>query len=151
MNTLSDRINDAMAEKACTAAELAKAAGVKEPSVSDWRSKETKSLKAETALKAAAFLGVSPFWLVLGVGPKRPSEIERFAAEHGAYIANQDRALYKAPLAGAILPKSKRQRLSEKISAALEGINEDGLLVALGRIQTLADEYPRAAKQTPSS
>lgn len=151
MNTLSDRINDAMAEKACTAAELAKAAGVKEPSVSDWRNKETKSLKAETALKAAAFLGVSPFWLVLGIGPKRPSEIERFAAKHGAYIANQGQAMYKAPVAGAILPKGRRQRLAEKIGATLDGINEDGLLVALGRLQTLAEEYPRAAKQTPSS
>lgn len=77
MNTLSDRINTAIAEKACTAAELAKAAGVKESSVSDWRSKETKSMKAEPALKAASFLGVSPFWLVLGIGPKKAGETGR--------------------------------------------------------------------------
>lgn len=151
MNTLSDRINHAIAEKACTAAELAKAAGVKEPSVSDWRNKETKSLKAETALKAASFLGVSPFWLILGIGPKRPSEIERYAAELAANNANQDLASYKVHPEDSILPKSKRQRLSEKIVAALDGINEDGLLVAIGRIQTLADDYPRVAKQTPSS
>lgn len=81
MNTLSDRINDAIAEKACTAAELAKAAGVKESSVSDWRSKETKSMKAEPALKAASFLGVSPFWLVLGLGPKRPADTDRYASD----------------------------------------------------------------------
>lgn len=80
MNTLSERINEAIADKGCTASELAKAAGVKEPSVSDWRNKETKSMKAEPALRAAAFLEVSPFWLVLGVGPKRIGEADRYVS-----------------------------------------------------------------------
>lgn len=81
MSALSERINSAIAEKACTAAELAKAAGVKEASVSNWRSQETMSLKAEPALKAAAYLGVSPYWLVFGVGPRRPSDIDRHMTE----------------------------------------------------------------------
>lgn len=81
MNSLADRIKSAIAEKACTAAELARAAGVKEASVSNWRSQETMSLKAEPALKAAAYLGVSPYWLVFGVGPRRPSETDRHATD----------------------------------------------------------------------
>jgi len=81
MSALSERINSAIAEKACSAADLAKAAGVKEASVSNWRSQETMSLKAEPALKAAAYLGVSPYWLVFGVGPRRPSDIDRHMTE----------------------------------------------------------------------
>lgn len=101
------------------------------------------SQRTSYATQIAQALNVSLIWLIDGTGS--------MLLEEAANQANQDRALYATPVAGAILPKSKRQRLSEKISAALEGINEDGLLVALGRIQTLADEYPRATKQTPQS
>lgn len=81
MNTLSQRIREAMEEKPCIAADVARAAGVKEASVSDWVNDVTKTLKAEPALRAAQFLGVSPFWLVLGKGPKKPSDIDRHISE----------------------------------------------------------------------
>lgn len=66
-----------MTDKQCSAAEVARAAGVKEASIAGWKNGDTKSLKADPALKAAHFLGVSPYWLVLGKGPKNASEIER--------------------------------------------------------------------------
>lgn len=81
MSTLSDRIKLAMDEKQCKAADVARAAGVKEASVSDWVNNVTKSLKAEPAIKAAQYLGVSPFWLVLGKGPKNPSDVDRHISE----------------------------------------------------------------------
>lgn len=91
MNTLSQRIRQAMDEKPCIAADVARAAGVKEASVSDWVNDVTKTLKAEPALKAAQFLGVSPFWLVLGKGPKNPSDIDRHISE---LAAQQDMTPY---------------------------------------------------------
>lgn len=68
-----------------------------------------------------------------------------------SYAVNQPQTSYANKVAGAIKPKNKRDKLSERINQALEHINEDGLLVAIGRIETLAEEYPRVAKQTPSS
>ncbi len=70
MGTLAKRVLQAMQDKGCTASELARAAGVKPPSVSDWLSGKTKTLKSNTALRAAAFLGVEPLWLSEGKGPK---------------------------------------------------------------------------------
>lgn len=64
---------------------------------------------------------------------------------------NQDRATYDSQVAVTILPKGKREQLSEKISQAMDTLNEDGLHVAFGFIKALVDEYPRQAKQTPSS
>lgn len=65
--------------------------------------------------------------------------------------ANQDRAIYNSQVAATVLPKGKREQLFEKINLALENVNEDGLLRALERIEMLTLEYPRQAKQTPSS
>lgn len=93
MNTLSQRIREAMDEKPCIAADVARAAGVKEASVSDWVNDVTKTLKAEPALRAAQFLGVSPFWLVLGRGPKKPSDIERHISE---LVAQQENVSHES-------------------------------------------------------
>lgn len=50
-------------------ADLARATGAKPPSVNAWFTGETKSMKAETAAKAAAVYGVNPHWLATGDGP----------------------------------------------------------------------------------
>lgn len=71
---LADRIRKAMADKeGCTLSSLATAAGVKPPSVSDWLNGKTKTLKAATAHRAAAYLGVTFLWLTEGRGPMRNS------------------------------------------------------------------------------
>lgn len=94
------------------------------------------SKRSEWDEQIAAALDVSVLWLVYGKD------------EHTAQGAKQDFDTY---IAATVFPKSKREHLSDKISLALENINEDGLLVAIGRIETLVEEYPRKAKQTPSS
>lgn len=73
MSTLAERIHETLQESGSIAADLARACGVKPPSVSAWLSGETKSLKASTAIRAAEFLGVSQLWLTEGKGPKYPS------------------------------------------------------------------------------
>lgn len=69
METLAERLRYALNETGRKQAELVAACGVKAASVSDWLSGKTKSLKAVTAQRAAAFLGVSLLWLTEGRGP----------------------------------------------------------------------------------
>lgn len=71
MSTLADRIQEALDDTGAIAADLARACGVKPPSVSAWLSGDTKSLKSSTAIRAAEFLKVNQLWLTEGRGPKR--------------------------------------------------------------------------------
>lgn len=71
--TLAERISDLIEEKGCTVSELANAAGVKPPSVSDWLNGKTKTLKSATALRVARFFGVNILWLTEGTGPRKSS------------------------------------------------------------------------------
>lgn len=75
MTLLKDRMHEALTESGKTQTDLAKACGVSSPSVNDWLSGKTKSLKAATAHRAAAFLGVSALWLSEGRGPKRSGDV----------------------------------------------------------------------------
>lgn len=74
MTTLSERMKEALDEAGVSPADLARACQVKPPSVSNWLSGETKSLKASTAIRASDFLGVNQLWLTEGRGPKRPAD-----------------------------------------------------------------------------
>lgn len=58
-----------------TNAELARAAGVKPPSVTDWFSGKTKSLKGTPAAKVASLYGADVVWLSTGEG-RPPTKIE---------------------------------------------------------------------------
>lgn len=71
MTTLAQRIEEALHELDAKPADLARACGIKPPSVSAWMSGDTKSLKAATAIRAAQFLKVNQLWLTEGRGPKR--------------------------------------------------------------------------------
>jgi transcriptional regulator with XRE-family HTH domain len=51
-----------------TQAELARACGIKPPSVSSWFSGDTLSLEGENLVRAAGYLGVNPHWLATGEG-----------------------------------------------------------------------------------
>ena len=104
------------------------------------------SRKSQTtiyAIQIAEALEVSLAWLLDGTGSMFP--------EQSPNSVNQTQVAYENKVAAAIMPKTKREKLSERIGQAIERINEDGLLVAIGRIETLVEEYPREAKQTPSS
>lgn len=72
MSSLADRLSKAFDPAIHSKADLARSAGVKAPSVSDWFTGDTKSLKAAPLVKAAMYLGVSPLWLATGEGPMKP-------------------------------------------------------------------------------
>lgn len=74
MSTFQERIAELLAgPPKISQAALARACGIKPPSVHDWVSGKTKSIEGENLLRAAAFLKVSPLWLATGKGPMRPS------------------------------------------------------------------------------
>lgn len=73
IQSLAERLKKAFRPEVHTQAELARAAKVKQPSVSDWFSGETKTLKAEPLVRAAIYLNVNPLWLATGEGPMQPT------------------------------------------------------------------------------
>lgn len=69
MKMLKDRIAAAMRRHpGLSQAEIAKASGVSSPSVSDWLSGKTRTLKNEPARRAAALFGCDQNWLATGIG-----------------------------------------------------------------------------------
>lgn len=72
MSTLSDRLTEALAASGLKQADLARACGIKAPSVNAWISGRTKNLKGENLVRIAAVLGVNIAWLASGTGPMRP-------------------------------------------------------------------------------
>lgn len=70
MSTLAERLRERITELGVTQADLARATGAKEPSVTKWLNGQTKNLKGKNLVKAAEFLRVSEAWLADGVGPK---------------------------------------------------------------------------------
>lgn len=74
MSTLQDRLRQIMAgPPKVSQAALARACGIKPPSVNDWLSGKTKTIEGQNLLLAAEFLGVAPKWLATGRGPIRKS------------------------------------------------------------------------------
>lgn len=72
MRTLQERLKLAMAgPPKVTQAALARACGVRAPSVNDWISGKTKTIEGQNLLIAADFLKVLPMWLATGKGPMR--------------------------------------------------------------------------------
>lgn len=72
MSTLQERLRQIMAgPPKISQAALARACGIKAPSVNDWLSGKTKAIEGQNLLLAADFLGVSPKWLATGRGPVR--------------------------------------------------------------------------------
>lgn len=108
-STLAERLKLAMAgPPKVTNAALAKACGVKPPSVTDWCSGRTKTIEAAHLLKAAELLGVRAKWLVHGVGPMR----ETWPTEPGS-----------TPIAGE--PGGDRNTMRAEIQSLLNYLSED--------------------------
>lgn len=71
MSSLAERIAELTADmKRGWQAQLARACGIKPPSVAAWLSGETKSIDGNNLLVAASFFHVQPKWLQSGVGQK---------------------------------------------------------------------------------
>lgn len=72
MRTLQERLKLVMAgPPKISQAALARACGIKPPSVNDWLSGKTKSIEGENLLHAAHLLKVAPMWLATGRGPMK--------------------------------------------------------------------------------
>lgn len=72
MNTLAERVKLCMVGNR-TLTGLARACGIRPPSVSAWLSGKTKKIEGANLLRAAAYLGVNPRWLASGDGPRSPA------------------------------------------------------------------------------
>lgn len=80
MKTLSERLKYAMEvlpPKKIKGVELARAVGVKPPSVSDWLSGKSKTMEGENLIKASKFLGVNASWLASGNGQPTTNQTEK--------------------------------------------------------------------------
>lgn len=67
--TLKDRVElCARRRPGVTQADIARAAGIKQPSVTDWFNGKTNRLKLKPAVKAAELWGCNPLWLGEGEG-----------------------------------------------------------------------------------
>lgn len=73
--TLAERVALALREEGKSQTDLAKAIGVRAPSVNDWISGKTKTIKGENLLRAASYLRVRPEWLSMGRGPMRQEDL----------------------------------------------------------------------------
>lgn len=80
---LKDRLASAMAGPPLVSqAALARACGVKQPSVNDWLSGKTKTIRGGTLLAVARFLKVSPDWLATGKGHREVQASEPLGLAH---------------------------------------------------------------------
>lgn len=73
---LATRLRKALDERPeLSQADLARACGIKPPSVSDWFNGKTKELSGPNLLEVARRLGVRPDWLATGRGSMRDTEL----------------------------------------------------------------------------
>lgn len=70
MSTLAERLTECFEDSGAKPAELARACGIKQPSINDWMSGRTKNISGENLLLAAQFFKVNPWWLATGKGHK---------------------------------------------------------------------------------
>lgn len=110
---LARRLQEVLDEKeheGVTQAGIAKACGIKPPSVNAWLTQETKSISAAHAVRAAQYLGVTVAWLVLEQEPKFPE------------VDAED---YRVALALHSLDKKVRDSFVKGIFAALDEKPDD--------------------------
>jgi len=70
MTTLAERLREAMSAAGVKQVELARAAGVKPPSVADWLNGKTKNIRGANLVSVAQLLNVSEAWLADGTLPR---------------------------------------------------------------------------------
>lgn len=76
MSTLAERLQTLLESTGTSKTELAKAVGVKQPSINDLCSGKSQGMRAATAIKIADFFKVNYLWLVTGEGPKALANVE---------------------------------------------------------------------------
>lgn len=150
--TLKERLEkalEAMPEPRPKKADLARAAKIKAPSVNDWFSGETKSLKGPNLLSVARVLNVSPDWLSTGRGPMRPDgtasePVYRIAQAGGAHGATNEIELIDARGScggGSIVWELEQREPLVKEAAWFKryGVKPDDLLALFADGDSMAD------------
>lgn len=101
LKTLAERLKyamDVLPPKKIKGVDLARAVGVKPPSVSDWLSGKSKTMEGENLLKAAKFLGVNANWLATGSGVPTENNKQNIKDEELSNILFRDLSLHKIPI-----------------------------------------------------
>lgn len=111
-----------------TNADLARLTGARPPSVGDWFNGDTKSLKAETAARAAMAYGVNPVWLSTGIGPM---DAHAQPEPRGALAAN--------PLP---LSLDNERRLTRLLAVLYQIPDQDRARALAAATETLLDHLP---------
>lgn len=129
MRTLQERLKLVMAgPPKISQAALARACGVRPPSVNDWISGKTKSIEGENLLLAAQFLRVHPLWLATGKGPMRGGD------ENGAQATDKESNVQ------AVDFSPKRARRGEIV------ITQYDVTASMGSGQVAPDSYIETIK-----
>jgi transcriptional regulator with XRE-family HTH domain len=147
MNTLSERLQHALATRDKSPAELARAVKKTESAVSQWLSGETKSLRSESLIAACAFLGCHPAWLYSGKLPsgldKAEEKIEPVAAAIAPPVSKPLITASAIELAAIydMIPIEHRLLRAEAFSLATTAIAE-----VLRRSQAIRRDPPESEK-----
>jgi len=100
MTDFAERLKQAMAgPPEVKPADLARACGIKQPSVSDWLSRRTKQINGANLLAAAELLNVNPWWLATGAGPMRSAIPQRELNEIVSLLQSMDEDVRRTAIA----------------------------------------------------
>lgn len=116
MQSLAVRLRAALDASGLSQADLARRCRVRAPSVSDWLSGESKSMKSAPLLRAAAALNVNALWLATGEGVRR-NAVQEYGATQSVVVAQEPGIggtwpfTYVSALRWAGLPMTDRLRV----------------------------------------
>ena len=128
MSALQDRLKIAMSgPPKVSQVALARACGIRAPSVNDWLSGKTKTIEGRNLLLAANFLKVLPMWLATGQGPMRAGE-ESDGEVEGVGELLVEEGLFSGLLDQLKAAKSKASPKSQAVISRMVGLAERGEL-----------------------
>lgn len=128
MTALQERLKKAMAgPPRVSQVALARACGIRAPSVNDWLSGKTKTIEGRNLLLAAKFLKVLPMWLATGKGPMREGDEPNGETEEVADLVVED-SLFAGLLDQLKAARSKASPKSQAVISRMVGLAERGEL-----------------------
>lgn len=129
MDTLAERVRHCLGFPGKSQAELARACGIKQPSVNAWLTGKTKRITGKNLLRAASYFGVQAEWLATG---------------RGAIKTNDPLPPLREPLP---MPYVHPHPLVRQVIALMEATDEAGRGMAYMAISQALEKY-RPTQQT---